>query len=73
METHIVVFKDGTTDAQIDQAIDKVKKAGGTVTHVYKTVLRGFAATMSPTLLADVKKDSLVAYTEQDSAVTTQQ
>merc|ERR1712187_631017 len=40
----LVTYPKDTPDAVIDSAKDSVKKAGGTITHEYSLVIKGFSA-----------------------------
>ncbi len=73
-DQYIVVFKDDTPDAP-GLAARLVAAHGGTLRHTYRSAIRGFAATLPPAAVEALRRNSNVAYVEQDgiaSATTTQ-
>jgi subtilisin family serine protease len=73
-DQYIVVFKDDVVDA-LSKADAKALKHAAKAKFKYDRVLKGFAATLSPSALAALQADPDVAYIEQDQevhAITTQ-
>jgi subtilisin len=65
---YIVVFKDSVTDPAT-LAASQTKKLGATMSHVYKVALRGYAATIPTSRLAELTSDPSVAYVAPDTPV----
>ena len=67
---YIVVFKDGVDQKEaMATASASIAAAGDVVTQVYDTVLNGFAAQLSPAILAAFRADPRVEYIEEDQVV----
>ncbi len=67
--SYIVVFKDGPL-ASLNAGLKVANLIGKPPTFVYDGVLNGYAATLTPEVLAKVRLDPDVAYIEQDQVVT---
>lgn len=68
-DRYMVVYKDSVADP--DEASDRaVRVSGGQRHHVYRNVLKGFAATLSPRAVQLLAMDPDVAYIEQDERVS---
>jgi subtilisin family serine protease len=65
---YIVVFKDAVPDA-LSKADAKLLRHGGKARYKYDRVLKGFAATLTPSAVATLQADPDVAYIEQDGVV----
>ncbi|MQA27956.1 MAG: S8 family serine peptidase, partial [Micromonosporaceae bacterium] len=65
--SYIVTLKD--TAGMPDGAASVARRHGATVTHVYRTALRGFSATMSDQQARRLAADPRVARVEQDAEV----
>jgi len=63
---YIVVLKPGAADPAV-LASRTLAQFGGTLHYTYRTALRGFAATLSPTAIQSVRADPNVAYIERDA------
>ncbi len=70
-ERYIVVLKAGEGDASINRTRKAATDRGGNVHRSYTNALRGFAATLPDAALAEVRKDSAVAYVEPDAVMST--
>ena len=73
-DQYIVVFRDDTRDVP-GLATRLVAAHGGQLHYTYSSALRGFAATLSPAAVEALRRNSNVAYVEQDgiaSVSTTQ-
>jgi subtilisin len=66
---YIVVFKGSVTDPAA-LAASQTKKLGATLSFVYKAALRGYAATIPTSRLADLTSDPSVAYVAPDTPVS---
>lgn len=66
---YIVVLRDGATAAERATAEAEVTGGGGRIGHRYTATIRGFAATLSDELLADVRRNPGVAYVAADARV----
>ncbi len=63
----IFLFKDSVPRGEARwHATDLAARHGGQVDHVYKTALRGFAATIPPQAAASLARDPRIAYYEPD-------
>ena len=77
-DQYIVVFNesnlpktpDGEEISSQMMANAVVMRYGGEVHHIYDTALKGFAATLSPEAVIDLKEDARVSYVEKDSYFT---
>jgi len=73
---YIVIFKDSATDQEIQQYVDGVQKdRAGQVVHRYDSIMKGFAASISPSYLTFMQsniQDGPIDYIEEDGVVTTQ-
>jgi len=63
---YIIVLKDGVS---ANQVASEHEKKGAQVLHVYEKAINGFAAVVPNQLLDAIKKDSRIAYVEQDQIV----
>ena len=66
---YIVVFKDGVVTGSLSRASATVTSLVGTPKYSYDVVLKGFAATLTPPVLAGLRANPDVAYIEQDQVV----
>jgi subtilisin len=66
--SYIVVFKGSVTDPAA-LAASQAKKLGATLSQVYKVALRGYAATIPTSRLAELTSDPSVAYVAPDLPV----
>ena len=66
---YIVVFKDGVVTGPLSRASATVASLVGTPKYSYDVVLKGFAATLTPAVLAALRANPDVAYIEQDQVV----
>ena len=66
---YIVVFKGSVTDPAA-LAASQTKKLGATLSQVYKVALRGYAATIPTSRLAELASDPSVAYVAADTPVS---
>jgi subtilisin len=66
---YIVVFKGSVTDPAA-LAASQTKKLGATLSQVYKVALRGYAATIPTSRLAELASDPSVAYVAPDTPVS---
>ena len=64
-ERYIVVLKDGAESTD-KIAADIRAKTNGQIGHVYRKVLRGFAVSLSPNAVEQMRLDPRVAYIERD-------
>ena len=71
--SYIVVFKDEAANAQgVDALIDALAaKAGARVEHRYRSLLPGFAGTMTEQAARRLAADPAVKYVEQNHIVST--
>jgi subtilisin family serine protease len=70
-DAYIVVYKDQTTDREIEDEVGELDKSEGVkADHVYKNALKGFAARLSPTALSKLKNNAKVAFIEKDQVMT---
>ena len=65
---YIVVLQDNVADPST-VARDLVHAAGGSLLHVYTSVIKGFAARLSPLAAAALQSNPLVAYVEADQVM----
>jgi subtilisin len=65
--SYIVVLSAGHPS---EVAADHARAYNASVTHVYRTALRGYAARMSAQAAANVARDPRVSYVEEDQVVT---
>jgi subtilisin len=66
--SYIVVFKGSVTDPAA-LAASQTKKLGATLSFVYKVALRGYAATIPTSRLAELTSDPRIAYVAPDTPV----
>jgi subtilisin family serine protease len=66
---YIVVLKDGLQATSADASVQEAQALGAVVKYEYTSALQGFAATLSPDALAQVRRDPNVAFVEADSTV----
>jgi hypothetical protein len=64
-----VVFKGSVIDPAA-LAVSQTKRLGATLSYVYKAALRGYAATIPTSRLADLTSDPSVAYVAADAPVS---
>ena len=67
---YIVVMKNASTTAAKERTKDRARGRGGRINRDFNQALRGYAATLPPAALAEVRKDPDVAYVEADAIVT---
>src|SRR6266545_215701 len=68
---YIIVFKSSASDRSIDLALEQVKRGQGAVEHFrYRTAIKGFTATLNNQALESLRRNSDVAYVEQDQVVS---
>jgi subtilisin family serine protease len=63
-------MKDDAPKTFVTSASEKVTALGGSIHQTYRHAVRGFAATLSPSAVAQLRTDPNVAYIEADSTVT---
>jgi subtilisin family serine protease len=68
-DQYIVVMKSAATDTAKERTKDRARRRGGRINRDYHQALRGYAATLPPAALADVRSDPDVAYVEADAVV----
>lgn len=64
----IVSMSDGTTDAQLDDAVARARRLG-TVERVYRQLFKGFAASLSASAIGTIRQWSNVTYLEYNTRV----
>lgn len=69
-DQYIVVFKPGTSREVVTLAQSRAQSLGGKVGYTYQSVLAGFSATLSESLLQKVRELPGVAYIEVDQVGT---
>lgn len=70
-DEYIVVYKDEISEGELDDDMDEMDKSEGVkAEHVYKEAIKGYAARLSPSALAKLKKNSKVAYIEKNQIMT---
>ncbi|KAF9945324.1 hypothetical protein BGZ70_003890, partial [Mortierella alpina] len=69
---YIVVFKEGTSDEEIEQAAKNVESQGGKVTHRYSAALLGFTAELPENTFTTMSTHPQVDYVEADGEVSIQ-
>ena len=70
-DEYIVVYKDETSEGELDDDMAEMDKSEGVkAEHVYKEAIKGYAARLSPSALAKLKKNSKVAYIEKNQIMT---
>ncbi|KAG0316591.1 hypothetical protein BGZ99_006811 [Dissophora globulifera] len=70
MNSVMVVFKAGTPDSEIENAIRDVKSQGGTITQRYTSALLGFAANVPDVGVQSLTAHPHVDYVEPDGEVS---
>lgn len=71
LDQYIVVFKDAVPAAEVSsRAASLVLARGGFVRHIYKSALKGFAATMSAKEAIALSLDPTVDYVEEDGVMS---
>jgi len=63
---YIVVFHKNTTVADADSTVQQFSLLGVTMKNIYKTVIMGFAANLTPSQLKKVRSHPQVQYVDQD-------
>jgi subtilisin family serine protease len=63
-DRYIVMLKKAAPSAARAGLVDRARARGAAVRRQYTTLVNGFSATLSATALADVRRDSAVAYVE---------
>ncbi|KAF9201615.1 hypothetical protein BGZ49_008155 [Haplosporangium sp. Z 27] len=66
----IVVFKKGTDQKVIDEAVKEVEGQGGQITQKYTSALLGFAATVPDVSVNALTTHASVDYVEPDGEVS---
>lgn len=70
-DAYIIVFKDQTTDNEIDQELEKMNKNDGVkADHLYKNAIKGFAARLSPAAYNKLKNNPKVDFIEKDQIMS---
>jgi subtilisin family serine protease len=70
-DEYIVVYKDQTSDKELDDDMDDMDKSEGVKSeYVYKKAIKGYAARFSPSALAKLKKNTKVAYIEKNQVMS---
>ena len=68
-DAYIVVFKDDVSD--VNAAVDEMSKnSNAKAKYVYRHSIKGFAATLPPAALENMRKNPKVRYIEQDQEVS---
>ena len=67
---YIVVMKGAASEAAKERTKGRARARGGHVNHDYSRALKGYAASLPPAALADVRSDPDVAYVEADAVMT---
>ncbi len=69
-DSYIVVFKDNTSDKEIDDEVDELdKKEKIRAENVYKGAFKGYSANLTPSALAKLKSNPKVAFIEKDQVI----
>ena len=68
-DDHIVTFTENADHVAMQHVISLVETAGGTIRHRYKTVLKGFAASIPESIFEDIEDHPAVAFVDLDGAV----
>ncbi|KAI4526183.1 hypothetical protein K525DRAFT_288628 [Schizophyllum commune Loenen D] len=70
----IVMFKDGTTPAEIKQHANEIEAQGGVVTEIYDYMLKGFSAVIPEPMITQLQSltgsGGIIDYIERDSVVS---
>ncbi|KAI5889688.1 uncharacterized protein SCHCODRAFT_01100852 [Schizophyllum commune H4-8] len=70
----IVMFKDGTTPAEIKQHASEIEAQGGVVTEIYDYMLKGFSAVIPEAMITQLQSltgsGGIIDYIERDSVVS---
>ncbi|KAL1704090.1 hypothetical protein EV121DRAFT_280597 [Schizophyllum commune] len=70
----IVMFKDGTTPAEIKQHASEIEAQGGVVTEIYDYMLKGFSAVIPEAMITQLQSltgsGGMIDYIERDSVVS---
>lgn len=70
-DEYIVVYKDQTSDKELDDDMDDMDKSEGVKSeYVYKKAIKGYSARFSPSALAKLKKNTKVAYIEKNQVMS---
>ena len=69
-DRYIVVMQGAASDAAKERTKGRARARGGSVRHDFGNALKGYAATLPPAALAEVRNDPGVAYVEADAVVT---
>ncbi len=67
---YLVVMKSAAGDAAKERTKNKARARGGRVSRDYRQALNGYAASLPPAALAEVRSDPDVAYVEPDRVVS---
>ncbi|KAH6565691.1 hypothetical protein BASA50_005905 [Batrachochytrium salamandrivorans] len=67
----IVMFKDDTPKATIDQAADEIVSKGGVINHYYDSSILGFSATLPDGYMGVLEQHECVEAVEPDGEVRT--
>ena len=68
---YIVVYKsDPDVSYSMNEDKMRIQSAGGTITHIYKSALKGFSAELSDDMLKTLRQDPRIDYIEVDQKVT---
>lgn len=69
-DEYIVVYKDQTSDKELDDDMDDMDKSEGVKSeYVYRKAIKGYAARLSPSALAKLKTNTKVAYIEKNQVM----
>ncbi|KAL2809537.1 hypothetical protein BJX63DRAFT_435101 [Aspergillus granulosus] len=68
----LITYPKDTPDSVINEAKDSIRKAGGTITHEYRLVIKGFAADAPEAAIQEVSTQSTLykPTIEQDQPVS---
>src|SRR5688500_13745093 len=69
-DNYIVVYKDSVQLSSAESAERTVASLGGNIHQTYRHSVRGFAATLSPSAVSQLRADPNVAYIEADTVVS---
>jgi subtilisin family serine protease len=70
-DAYIVVYKDQTTDKEIEDEVGEIDKSEGVkADHVYKNAIKGFAARLNPSAYNKLKNNPKVAFIEKDQVMS---
>ncbi|KAL1696235.1 hypothetical protein GGG16DRAFT_108341 [Schizophyllum commune] len=70
----VVMFKDGTSAAEIKQHANEIEAQGGVVTEIYDYMLKGFSAVIPEAMITQLQSltgsGGVIDYIERDSVVS---